>query len=364
MKVFEIFFDSWDVIAAISTIVGIIALLVPIDATRSTETINMLKALKRLIFVTAILFLSFLGIVHLAFVKVPNVKGVSADSAMTCLRQNDLDVKYLPNLKSDNTYLNLEVNFQSIDGGEMVFKGRTIYLGIAQDIKPQESNTVISDSQDKMTENIATDVDTDTGNRDEKKVIVPDVVGMEQDDAIRLLYMSGLQYQVYWQESSDKNEYYVVYQSYKSKEIVKAGTIVELALSPTLPESISYKEFVYELDDSLVKNANELNGFYVYGSSVAKASFYSAIKNDAYYPDYITEKLCQVSLNIIGADDAVLGIYMEGEDIGIIIGNDAGKSELYINKGNYKIGAHFDNDYKAEYVCIDSSGQYEVDFTK
>lgn len=198
----------------------------------------------------------------------------------------------------------------------------------------------------------------DLDNQNERKTSVPNVTGMEQGDAIMALYMAGLQFQVYLNSSDNfsSNTYYVTNQSYKYGDSVDIGTIVKLELSSILPTAINRQNFEYELDDSLVKSTEELNGFYIYSHSVTYASFYDAATNKVISPDYLTEKLCQVIFNITGADNALLSISMEGEEVGICFDNDSGKSEIYINKGHYVINADFGNNIQTMYINIDSSG--------
>lgn len=212
------------------------------------------------------------------------------------------------------------------------------------------------------TESRPSDSNTDTELIN--KVNVPNVVGMEQNDAISALYMSGLQFQVSWSAASvsDNDKYYVVDQSCKYGDSVNLGTIVKLELSPTLPESIDYKVFTYERDDLSVKNTSELNGFYIYSKSVTSASFYNSLTDEVLYPDYLPEKLCEVSLNITGANNAVLSIFMDGKSTGVCIDNKSGTADFFINKGNYVVKADFGDHTKTELLYVDSSGNYTVNF--
>lgn len=212
------------------------------------------------------------------------------------------------------------------------------------------------------TESRPADLNTDTELIN--KVNVPNVVGMEQNDAISALYMSGLQFQVSWSAASvsDNDKYYVVDQSCKYGDSVNLGTIVKLELSPTLPESIDYKVFIYERNDSSVKDTSELNGFYLYSKSVTSASFYDSLTNEIQHPDYLLEKLCEVSLNITGADNAVLSIYIDGKSTGVCIDNKSGTADFFINKGKYIVNADFGDYTKTEHLYVDSSGNYTVNF--
>lgn len=68
-------------------------------------------------------------------------------------------------------------------------------------------------------------------------VNVPNVVGMEQHEAITLLSNIGLQFQVWWTEENNISSeyYYIIGQSIPADNSVPAGTLVRLELSPIKP---------------------------------------------------------------------------------------------------------------------------------
>lgn len=360
MKLLEFFYDAWAYISLISVAVGLLVNIIPIKKSNekgtAQETGNNIRYIKIVFNILIIILVSISCVTFALFTRVPNVKDAIVSDAILCLRAHDLNDSFLLGLEYDSAYANSLVNFQSIECGKLVLRKTTVYVGYPKDIIVFESTA----------DNNASTPNTDKGhiNQSNKKVNVPDVVGMEQKDAISALYMSGLQFQVYWSASavSDNDKYYVVNQSCKYGDSVNLGTIVKLELSPILPESINYNFFTYEQDDSSVKSTSELNGFYIYSQSVTSASFYNAVTNETFYPDYLPEKLCQVCFNISGADNAILSIYMEGKNTGVCIDNNEGKSEFFINKGNYVVNADFGNNTKTEYVYIDSSGEYKIDF--
>lgn len=368
MKILEFFYKSWYVIIITSTVVGLLALFVPFNKLINSEgSSKLIKSLKYLVAIIAGILITFSGIIYSLFTEVPNVTGINVSNAIKCLRENDLEGECLPNLKYDNLYLNYEVNFQSVDKGKIVLKGTTVYINFVQDVRTFENiiNNSNTDLEDDITQSPVTDPSANQGlnNQNEKRAIVPDVVGMEQGDAISALYMAGLQFQVYWHnnDESQDNKYFVIAQSYEYGDSVDLGTIVKLELSHVLPDSINLKSFTYEQDDSLVKSTSELNGFYMYSQSVTIGSYYNAVTDEVSYPDYLPEKLCQVYLNVSGADDAILSIYMEGANTGICI-NSHEKTGFFINKGSYVINADFGNTIKTAYIYIDSSGEYAVNF--
>lgn len=374
MKLLEFFYNSWFLICIISTAAGLLVNFTSINKSaekrntgENTETNRFMKLLKYLFNIVIVVLIVFSGITYSLFTRVPEVTGMSVFEARRYLRDCNLNDEILPNLKYNDMYVNSEINFQSIDEGEIMPKGTIIYLNYTQNVNMFENITDNDDNNynDDSPENQITNpnVSSELTNQNDKKVIVPDVVGMEQNDAVSALYMAGLQFQVYWDAAeSDNDKYYVVNQSYKYGDSVSLGTIIKLELSPILPESINYKIFTYEQDDSSVKSTSELNGFYIYSQSVTSASFYNAVTDEVFYPDYLPEKLCQVCFNMSGVDNAILSIYMDGKNTGVCIDNNEGKSEFFINKGNYAVNADFGNNTKTEYVYIDSSGEYKIDF--
>lgn len=374
MKLLEFFYNSWLLICIISTAAGLLVNFTPINKSaekrntgENTETNRFMKLLKYLFNIVIAILIIFSGITYSLFTRVPDVTGMSVSEARRYLRDCNLNDDILPNLKYNDMYVNSEINFQSIDEDKIIPKGTIIYLNYTQNVNMFENITDNDDNNynDDSPENQITNpnVSSELTNQNDKKVIVPDVVGMEQNDAVSALYMAGLQFQVYWDAAeSDNDKYYVVNQSYKYGDSVSLGTIIKLELSPILPESINYKIFTYEQDDSSVKSTSELNGFYIYSQSVTSASFYNAVTDEVFYPDYLPEKLCQVCFNISGVDNAILSIYMDGKNTGVCIDKNEGKSEFFINKGNYAVNADFGNNTKTEYVYIDSSGEYKIDF--
>lgn len=356
MEVLIFFYDCWEIVSIISIAFGVIGMFVPQLSRTKRDSDNGLKILKRICCFTAILLIGFSAFLHIVCVKVPNVVGMDISEARSLLRGEDLEDELLPNIKYDSVSVNAEVNFQSISD-IIVFKNTTIFLGFVQDdIASSKSDT------DEKDANLENGLDVNHGNKG--KISVPNVLGMEQGEAIRTLYMAGLQFQVFLSSSDDFNTdtYYVISQSREYGENVDLGTIVKLELASNLPDTVERQNFEYDPEDSLVKNTDELNGFYIYSRSVTNASFYDAATNQVSSPDYLSEKLCQVNFNITGADDALLFISMEGKNIGISFDNSKGKSEIFINKGKYVISADFGDYTKYVNVDINASGEYMLDF--
>ena len=81
-----------------------------------------------------------------------------------------------------------------------------------------------------------------TGVKRGTSVTVPDVMGMEQTEATRLLKNTGLNYQVWWieeyiapQDECQFGVYYIINQSVPAGSTVSAGTLVKLQLSMIKP---------------------------------------------------------------------------------------------------------------------------------
>lgn len=356
MEILIFIYDFWEIISIVSVAIGFIARFLPPLKRAKENSDNSLKISRLVIPFIATLVIGISAFIHIVCAKVPNVVGMDLSEARSLLRGRDLEDELLPNKKYDNVSVNAEVNFQSISD-IVVFKNTTVFLDFVQD-------DIASSKSDADKNNANRDNSLDVSQGNEEKVSVPNVLGMEQGEAIRTLYMAGLQFQVFLSGSDDFNSdtYYVISQSREYGENVDIGTIVKLELTSNLPDTVGHQDFEYDLDDSLVKNTDELNGFYIYSRSVTNASFYDAATNQVSSPDYLTEKLCRVNFNITGAEDALLFISMEGKNIGISFDNNLGKSEIFISKGKYVISADFGDYTKRVNVDINASGEYVLDF--
>lgn len=367
MEIIIFIYDFWEIISIVSVAIGFIARFLPQLPRRKENSDHNLKKIERICSFIAILGIGISAFIHIVCTKVPDVVGMDLSEARSLLRGEDLEDEFLPNIKIDSVSVNAEVNFQSISGNSIAFKNTTVFLGFAQEDNPDSMivNRSADSSKSNADKNKANpDNGLDVSHGNEGKASVPNVLGMEQKEAIRTLYMAGLRFQVFLSSSDDINSdmYYVISQSREYGENVDIGTIVKLELTADLPDTVKRQSFEYEPDDSLVKNTDELNGFYIYSRSVTNASFYDAATNQVSSPDYLAEKLCQVNFNITGADDAILSISMEGKSIGICFDNNLGKSEIFINKGKYSISADFGDYSKIVNVDINASGEYMLDF--
>lgn len=139
-------------------------------------------------------------------VLVPNVYSLEESAAITILAENRLTSSVYWSEGNDTPQDEYYVIAQSIPSGSIVPVGTEIKLerGIVQ---PGTS------------------------------VIVPDVVGMEQTAATKLLVATGLQFQVSWSAETDDyaGQYYIESQSLPKGTTVPAGTLIELMLTTTAP---------------------------------------------------------------------------------------------------------------------------------
>ena len=71
-----------------------------------------------------------------------------------------------------------------------------------------------------------------SGIKNGTSVVVPCVVGMDQEEATALLTNSGLSFQVWWTEvnNSSSEEVFIAEQSIPEGSVVPAGTVVRLKL--------------------------------------------------------------------------------------------------------------------------------------
>lgn len=139
--------------------------------------------------------------VPVGYVVVPNVVDYEENSAMEVLEQQGFEVSvwHLSSLsESFETYYIVE---QSIPEGSIVPRGTKIEL--------QKS-----------------------GVKNGTSIVVPNVEGMEQEEATALLVNKGLSFQVWWTEEVNDlpDATFVVHQSIPEGSIVLAGTVVRLQL--------------------------------------------------------------------------------------------------------------------------------------
>ena len=139
-------------------------------------------------------------------VYIPNVVGCEEEEAIALLSESGLDVGVFWVEGNDGPFDHYYIIDQSIPAGSTVPAGSHIELERGG-VKPGSS------------------------------VIVPNVLGMEQIEATKLLIETGLQFQVWWTESNNiiSEYYYIIDQSIPAGYVVPAGTLIKLELSVNKP---------------------------------------------------------------------------------------------------------------------------------
>lgn len=144
-------------------------------------------------------------------VKVPNVVGLTESQAIELLKSKGLDGSAcwnegaLTEYDENKTYY---VREQQYDKDSYIKEGTTVELGIFEP--------------------------TDSAEIKNGKIIVPNVVGMEQNEATSLLTRKGLDFQVWWTDEDildNDDKYYVKEQSIKAGEEVAFNTLIKLHIA-------------------------------------------------------------------------------------------------------------------------------------
>ena len=205
--VLKILFILWPVILAISAIVGIIAFLFRGDKVKEIFSQTPMKVFS----VILIIFLALSGAVNFFCADVPDVTGMSLELAVKSLRDSKLTVRLEPgNLWEPKTM----VSKQDVEQGTILRKKDIVNLGLVNAIETEEIPGEL--------------------------VNVPHLVGMEQNEAARLLVENRLTFQVWWTEDENftySDVYYIKSQNFNWGDAVYPGTGVRLELTSTKPEN-------------------------------------------------------------------------------------------------------------------------------
>lgn len=157
---------------------------------------------------------------HENYRKVPNVADGSktVSTAQIILDSHNFIFKLNKGLELDTEAI---VTYQSIKADTYEKKETTIECGYEKETDIETESTTEYPSQSSN-----------------EKVIVPDVVNMEQNEAVAIIHESNLEFQVWWTAddvSSDGETYYVKSQKTKAGTSVDAGTIIELEITNIKP---------------------------------------------------------------------------------------------------------------------------------
>ncbi len=206
-------YKMWQWILAVSAVVGAISVLIAFEkyVNKNSSHNRVVRLLGNIFAIVVGTAICLSGIVQMMFTEVPRVYGTTVNEADTRLREADLTIAFQPGVSRDDNWAS-EVIGQSIDEGRIIQKSTPIvvYLNATQNSAPDFQG----------------------------KVIVPQVTGLEQLEAIELLTQSGLHFQVWWTEVNnvDSEKYYIIGQSIPADCAVPAGTLIKLELTPNSPQ--------------------------------------------------------------------------------------------------------------------------------
>lgn len=204
------FYESWQWITAISTAVGLIAIIISFSNRIIIKTAQ--KTILKTLTTLCVVFIILSLIVGNSFSNIPDLTGKTIKEAEEILKDNNLSLMLSPNQEISNN--DTIIIGQSDNGKKLILKDSTILVYTSEE----------NDEESPF-------------NSNENFVSVPNVVGMEQMKATELLTTRGLQFQVWWTEENNKSSehYYVIDQSIPFSSEVPKNTIVKLELSPDKP---------------------------------------------------------------------------------------------------------------------------------
>ncbi|MCD8107091.1 MAG: PASTA domain-containing protein [Oscillospiraceae bacterium] len=321
-----------------------------------------------------------MGIVGSFFTDVPDFTGISYDSARDIADAHDLELGLDDNTELDNSAI---VESQNYEVSTIVLKGTKVTILLAN--KSSEVATVTYDEslpnyEDKNTgdEDDGEGIEDTDSTSDEKDVneqdetaddsmmtVVPNVVGLEQSDAINLLYLNGLSFQVSWDSSMAYSDvYYIEAQSIEEGSEVEMGTVIGLTLTSDVPDYVAVA--VYQLDDASVKNSDELDGFIFKQAECTNASRYYISTNTTEVVELLSEQMYEVALRIDDLkginEEAIVSIALSGCNVGFVVCSlNEIDNVFYITGGDYVITIDDAGIYYTAYVTIDRSGEYFID---
>lgn len=281
-------YNLWGLAAAISTAFGIFSALIVLKK-MGKNLFGKSRGFRILAGVTSVvcvIILIFSCVVGALFTKVPNVRNITVSEADQLLMENDLQL-FLPAgmNKDDETFAKLVVNQDPLERS-VVLKGTNVVVYIAFTVNTPTQNFVdvpsligkryldalemlnesglrfrISSSVDKnistesayiVSQSIAAgssvpesslidlelsenegDVFSPPTSPSTDFIVVPDVVNMEEQEAVKTMEGTGLTTQVWWLEGTDESleSYYIISQSIPAGSTVPKGTLIELERS-------------------------------------------------------------------------------------------------------------------------------------
>ena len=203
----EYLYEFWQLLLGISVFIGVISGIVGF---RRQIRVKKGQLIVRILFSISIMVVTASCIVGLTFSRVPKLVGYTVHEAEQELIDRDLKIGLQSNLFVNSDTRNYIVIEQDYHENDLVIKGTmvTVYLDLTE--------------------------------TDKILVAVPNVIGMEQDVAVRSLLDSNLRFKVWWTEEDDVSSecYYIINQSIPAGTVVPAETQICLELSSSLEEKI------------------------------------------------------------------------------------------------------------------------------
>lgn len=148
-------------------------------------------------------------------VDVPSVIGKNYITAITLLTQNDLQYKVRAPEENGIPLDQYNISYQSITAGSSVPEETIIELELS--LEEVEVQPIHEESSDLIP--------------------IPNLIGIEEQEAVNLLMSIGLKSNVYWLQGNDETAdyYYILNQSIPEGSLVAVGTVIELERSPKQP---------------------------------------------------------------------------------------------------------------------------------
>lgn len=201
-------YELWQWIVGAGSVIAVVALLIAIP--KQIKIQAPWQIILRLVMIMFVIVASVVVclscIVGTLFAKVPEVYGGTVGEATTMLHNAGLEIVLEPGMNRDENWTS-QVIGQSPEVGSLVLKESQVLVYI---------NTQQESVEGKET------------------ACVPNLVGLEQHEAITLLSQNGLQFQVWWTEENNvvAEQYYVISQSIPEGSEVPIGTLIGLELAP------------------------------------------------------------------------------------------------------------------------------------
>lgn len=293
-KILEILYGSWFGIVALGTIVTIIPVINALKnlfKNKDNDSSKWYKVLGKIVPFISFAFVVISCIVYMTCTKVPDIttNNISVEEAKRILRENDLNIEFIINVNDEPSSI---VTWQSPKKNKIIFKGRNVSVlteekgkapimvdvpsvigknyitaitlltqnDLQYKVHVPEENGIPLDQYNISYQSITAGsnvpketiielelslekIETPSTQVEQSDLIpVPNLVGIEEHEAVNLLESLGLEGSVYWIQGNDENadKYYILNQSIPEGSLVAVGTVVELERSPKQPGTLIY----------------------------------------------------------------------------------------------------------------------------